>query len=111
MCTRLVNERWIATPTKSVASQWRRVLLLRFPVIPHGNNAKEFAALVRRGLKPIDAIRAATINAADLLRVQDRGQIKVGYHADIVGVNENPLEHIETLEKVSFVMKDGVVVK
>ncbi len=81
------------------------------PVIPHGENAKEFAALVRRGMQPIDAIRAATINAADLLKLQDRGQIKVGYHADIIGVIENPLTNIQTLENISFVMKDGEVFK
>jgi imidazolonepropionase-like amidohydrolase len=81
------------------------------PVIPHGENAKEFAALVRRGMAPIDAIRTATINAADLLRLQDRGQIKVGFHADIIGVMQNPLTNIQTLENVSFVMKDGEVFK
>ena len=81
------------------------------PVIPHGENAKEFAALVRRGMLPIDAIRAATINAADLMKWNDRGQIKVGYHADIIGVTDDPLTHIRTLEKVSFVMKDGEIFK
>ncbi|RDI48868.1 metal-dependent hydrolase family protein [Aquicella lusitana] len=81
------------------------------PVIPHGENAKEFAALVRRGMQPIDAIRTATINAADLLRLQDRGQIRVGYHADIIGVLENPLTNIHALEHVHFVMKDGEVFK
>lgn len=81
------------------------------PVIPHDQNGKEFAALVRRGMQPIDAIRAATINAADLLRLQDRGQIKVGYHADIIGVTENPLANIQILENVRFVMKDGEVFK
>lgn len=81
------------------------------PVIPHGENAKEFAALVRRGMKPIDAIRTSTINAADLLRRKDIGQIKVGYHADIIGVTENPLINISSLEKIQFVMKDGEVYK
>jgi imidazolonepropionase-like amidohydrolase len=80
-------------------------------IIPHGENAKEFAALVRRGMKEIDAIRSATINAADLLQLQDRGQIKVGYHADIIGVTENPLMNIRTLENIPFVMKDGEVFK
>lgn len=81
------------------------------PVIRHGDNAKHFAELVNEGMQPIDAIRAATINAADLLRLQDRGQIKVGFHADIIGITENPLTNIRTLENIPFVMKDGVVVK
>lgn len=81
------------------------------PVIPHGENGKEFAALVQRGMQPIDAIRAATINAADLLRIHDRGEIKIGYDADIIGVTENPLTNIKTLENIPFVMKDGVVFK
>ena len=80
------------------------------PVIPHGDNAKEFAALVRRGMKPIDAIRTATLNSAELLRVKDRGQIKIGYHADIIGLTENPLDNIQALEHVVFVMKDGEVI-
>lgn len=62
-------------------------------------------------MQPIDAIRAATINSADLLRLQDRGQIKVGYHADIIGVSEDPLTNIQTLENIPFVMKDGEVFK
>ena len=78
---------------------------------PHGDGAKLFAELVSRGMQSIDAIRAATIHAADLLRVQDCGQIKAGYHADIIGVAENPLIHIQTLENVRFVMKDGEVYK
>lgn len=80
-------------------------------VIPHGENAKEFSALVRRGMQPLDAIRTATINAADMMKIQDRGQIKVGYHADIIGVAENPLTNIQTLENVQFVVKDGEIFK
>lgn len=81
------------------------------PVTPHGDGAKLFAELVKRGMQPIDVIRATTVNAADLLRVQDRGQINPGYHADIIGVAENPLTNIQTLENVRFVMKDGEVFK
>lgn len=80
-------------------------------VIPHGTNAREFAALVDRGMKPIDAIRTATINAADLLGVQDRGTIGVGSLADIIAVRGNPVEDIHMMENVRFVMKGGVVVK
>jgi imidazolonepropionase-like amidohydrolase len=80
-------------------------------VIPHGSNAKEFAILVERGLSPLEAIRTATLNAAKLANLKDRGQLKVGYHADIIGVSDNPLTNIHILEKVNFVMKDGEVVK
>ncbi len=80
-------------------------------VFPHGNNAKEFASMVRHGMKPIDAIRAATINAASLLGVSDRGSIEAGQLADIIAVKGNPLDDVSTLERVTFVMKGGVVFK
>jgi len=80
-------------------------------VYPHGDNAKEFAVLVGYGMKPIDAIRAATLNAADLLGVSDRGAIAPGMLADLVAVPGNPLEDVRVLERVSFVMKGGEVVR
>jgi imidazolonepropionase-like amidohydrolase len=79
--------------------------------IPHTDNAKEFAVLVKRGMLPIDAIRAATINSAEMMKISDRGEIKVGYHADMIGITDNPLTNIKILENVRFVMKDGEVVK
>lgn len=81
------------------------------PIIPHGENAKEFSALIALGMTPIDAIRTATINAADLANIEDRGQIKVGFHADIIGVADDPTKSIKTLEHVRLVMKDGEVYK
>jgi len=80
-------------------------------VYPHGLNAREFGALVERGMTPLDALRTSTIHAADLLGVDDRGQIKAGLLADLVAVPGNPLDDIHVTERVSFVMKDGVVVK
>jgi imidazolonepropionase-like amidohydrolase len=80
------------------------------PLIPH-ENAKEFAALVARGMTPIEAIRAGTVNAAELLRVPDRGRIAPGLLADLVAVSGNPLENIRVLEDVRFVMKGGQVYK
>ena len=80
-------------------------------VYPHGLNAREFASLVERGMSPIDAIRTATVNAADLLGVNDRGTITAGRLADLIAVAGNPLEDIRTLEDVRFVMKGGEVVK
>jgi imidazolonepropionase-like amidohydrolase len=80
-------------------------------VFPHGDNAKEFAALVERGMTPLEAIRSATLNAADLLGVDDRGLIAPGRWADLVAVPGNPLEDIRVLEDVRFVMKGGKVFK
>lgn len=80
-------------------------------VIPHGQNAKEFGTLVARGMSPIDAIRTATTNAADLLGVSDRGHIAPGLLADLVAVPGNPLENVRVLEDVRFVMKGGQIYK
>ena len=81
-------------------------------VFPHGNNAKEFSYMVYGGMSPIEAIQAATTTNAFLLGIDSEvGQIKEGYLADIIAVNENPLTTINTLENVLFVMKDGVIYK
>ncbi|HVF28169.1 MAG TPA: amidohydrolase family protein [Pyrinomonadaceae bacterium] len=80
-------------------------------VIPHGQNAKEFNALVTKGMTPLDAIRTATVNAADLLGVSDRGVIAAGRLADLIGVPGDPLQNVRALEDVRFVMKGGAVFK
>jgi len=80
-------------------------------VYPHGDNAHEFAVYVGYGMKPADAIRTATVNAADLLGVSDRGVIAPGKLADLIAVKGNPLQDVKVLEQVSWVMKGGVVVK
>jgi imidazolonepropionase-like amidohydrolase len=80
-------------------------------VYPHGDNAREFAVLVGRGMTPADAIRTATVNATDLLGVSDRGNIAPGLLADLVAVPGNPLENIRVLEDVRFVMKGGQIYK
>lgn len=80
-------------------------------VFPHGDNAREFAVLVERGMKALDAIRTATVNAADVLGVNDRGAIAAGRLADLIAVPGNPLENIRVLEDVRFVMKGGTVYK
>jgi len=80
-------------------------------VFPHGDSGREFGAMVRRGMSPLDALRTATINAADLLGVGDRGQIKTGMLADIVAVEGNPLVDITVMEHVVFVMKGGELFK
>lgn len=72
---------------------------------PHGQNAKEFAALLSIGMTPRAAIQAATINAADLLGTPDRGSISPGLLADVVGVVGDPIQDITRLEHVCFVRK------
>jgi imidazolonepropionase-like amidohydrolase len=74
--------------------------------------SREFGALVRGGMAPIDALRAATINGAELLgRSKDIGAIEPGKYADIVAVDGDPLSDITVMEKVAFVMKGGEVYK
>jgi len=80
-------------------------------VFPHGENAREFGALVGYGIPPAHTLQMATIFAADLLGVDDRGVIAAGKRADLVAVPGNPLESIEVMEDVRFVMKEGVVYK
>jgi imidazolonepropionase-like amidohydrolase len=79
------------------------------PLIPHGQNAKEFSALVAGGMTPLDALRAGTVRAAELLGVPDRGAIAPTLRADIVAVKGNPLENVAATEAVVFVMKAGKV--
>ncbi|MEQ8262975.1 amidohydrolase family protein [Pseudohaliea sp.] len=79
-------------------------------VSPHGTNAREFRYMVEAGMPPMEAIKAATVNAAALLRVSDElGSIAPGRYADIVAVAGDPLEDITVLETVAFVMKGGEV--
>ncbi len=80
-------------------------------VSPHGMNAKEFALMTGLGMAPSAALRSATSVAAGLLGTDDRGTLAAGKLADIVAVPGNPLTDITAMERVSFVMKDGVVVK
>jgi imidazolonepropionase-like amidohydrolase len=81
-------------------------------VYPHGDNAKQFALLVRYGMTPMQAIRSATLDAAELLGWKDRvGSIEPGKLADLIAVQGDPLKDIRVLEDVRFVMKDGAVVK
>src|ERR1051325_4471680 len=68
------------------------------PAIPHGRNAKELIALVDRGMTPIQAIRAATTVAAELIDVDDRGRLEEGLFADIIAVDGDPLTDIGATE-------------
>jgi imidazolonepropionase-like amidohydrolase len=81
-------------------------------VFPHGGNGKQFAHMIKWGLTPIQAIQAATVSAADLLGWNNRvGVIATGAFADIIAVDGDPLKDVTELERVSFVMKGGVVHK
>ncbi len=81
-------------------------------VYPHGLNAHEFAVMVRLGLTPLQAIQAATLNAADLLGLSGKvGALEPGAWADIVAVDGDPVKDVTTLERVKFVMKGGEVVR
>ena len=77
---------------------------------PHGTQAREFALMVKYGMMPLAALQAGTLNGAKLLGWEGQiGALKPGYLADIVAVPGNPLTDITVLQKVTFVMKDGVV--
>jgi imidazolonepropionase-like amidohydrolase len=79
-------------------------------VSAHGDNAQEFALLVRAGMTPLEAIQSATVVAADHLKISDEaGRIAAGRPADIIAVRGNPLEDVTVLQRMAFVMKDGIV--
>jgi len=80
-------------------------------VIPHGHNAREFAALVDAGLAPADGLRAATIDASAAFHLPESGELRQGYAADIIAVTGDPLRDPAALSRVVFVMKQGRVVK
>jgi imidazolonepropionase-like amidohydrolase len=81
-------------------------------VYPHGDNAKQFFYMVKFGMTPAQAIRAATSSAADLIgRAKDVGTLEAGKFADVIAVTDDPLQNVRALENLGFVMKGGVVVK
>ena len=81
-------------------------------VSAHGDNWQEFILMTNAGMTNQDALKSATIETAKLLRIEDKlGQIKPGMLADIIAVQQNPVEDISTVENVIFVMKDGVIYK
>ena len=100
------------------ASEFKKQLAANVPIamgsdvgpFPHGTQAREFILMVNFGMSPLAAIQAGTLNGAKLLGWQDQiGALKPSYQADVVAVPGNPLEDITALQKVSFVMKAGVI--
>lgn len=81
-------------------------------VFKHGANSKEFAFMVEAGMPAMETIQAATITNARILKMSDEiGQVAEGFFADIIAVDDNPLEDISTMERVVFVMKNGIIYK
>jgi imidazolonepropionase-like amidohydrolase len=104
--------------TEIHAQEFKRQLAAGVPMamgsdvgpFPHGTQAREFVLMVKFGMTPLASIQAGTVNGAKLLGWQEQiGALKPGYMADIVAVPGNPLEDITALQKVTFVMKNGVV--
>ncbi|RFZ37924.1 Adenine deaminase [Mycobacterium marinum] len=79
------------------------------PAIPHGRNADELVTLVHWGMSPLAVLRAATVTAAELINVTDRGRLAAGQLADIIAVAGSPLDDITVTRSVGFVMKGGKV--
>jgi imidazolonepropionase-like amidohydrolase len=80
--------------------------------LPHGTQAVELELMVRYGMKPLTVLQADMIEGARLLGWEGQiGQLKPGYFADVIAVPGNPLEDIKAVEHVSFVMKNGEVVR
>ncbi|TDS12046.1 imidazolonepropionase-like amidohydrolase [Maribacter caenipelagi] len=97
--------------TKAIKADVKIAFGTDTPIIPHGKNAIEFAALIECGMSTKEAIKTATTNSAEMLGLTDRGEVKEGLLADLIAVDTNPIDDITTLEHVKFVMKDGVVYK
>jgi imidazolonepropionase-like amidohydrolase len=81
-------------------------------VFPHGQNAKEFKLMVDLGMQPIDALRSATGNAADLFGIAQKvGTLEKGKLADVIAIPGDPTADITATERVSFVMKEGKIIR
>ncbi len=98
-----------ATTTRAIEKGLRIALGTDAPAIPHGRNAKELLAMVDRGMTPLQALRAATTVAAELIDADDRGRLAPGLLADVIAVPGDPLSDIGVTESVRFVMKGGEV--
>jgi imidazolonepropionase-like amidohydrolase len=100
--------------------QFKKQLAARIPFavgsdvgpFPHGTQARELVLMVKYGMTPLQALQSDMLEGAKVLMWQGKiGELKPGYFADIVAVPGNPLDDISVTQKVSFVMKGGVVYK
>ena len=80
-------------------------------VYPHGQNGRQFATMVRYGMTPVEAIQAATVNAAAALKRDDVGVLEAGRYGDLIAVPGDVTQDVAALADVPFVMKGGVVAK
>ena len=108
---RIVGKRQRENFKMAVESGAKMVFGTDAGIFPHGKNAKQFKYMVEWGMKPIEAIRASTINTAELFGKTNIGEIKETFDADLIGVKGNPLKDISLLENVGFIMKEGQVIK
>jgi len=109
---REVSQRQRESFSRAVKGGVKMVMGTDAGIYPHGDNAKQFSRMVEFGMTPMQALQAATINSATLLKQErDLGALNEGFLADIVAVKGNPLEDITLTENVTFVMKNGVVYK
>lgn len=107
-----IGPRLKATFTKAYNERVKIAFGTDAGVYKHGLNWLEFTYMIEAGMKPMDAIKSATINAATLLGMQDKlGSIEAGKLADIVAVDGDPLKDAQAFGKMVFVMKDGVIYK
>jgi imidazolonepropionase-like amidohydrolase len=100
-----------ASLRKAIAAKVKVAFGTDAAVFPHGENAREFAVLTSLGMSQLEALRAATLNGADLLGKLDRGELAEGKLADIIAVPGDPLADIRVTERVVFVMIGGKTVK
>lgn len=102
----------MASHTKAFAAGVKVAFGTDSGVSKHGENAREFAMMVKAGMAPAQALKAATVNAAEALgRSASIGTIEPGKDADIIAVSGSPIEDVTRMEKVDFVMRHGVVHK
>ena len=101
----------MASHTRAIAAGVKVAFGTDTGVSRHGDNAQEFALMVEAGMTPAQAIRAATVAAAEALGRDDLGTLAPGKAADLIAVAASPLEDVRALERVGFVMRRGVVAK
>ena len=107
---RLAIDALDATVRKAISMGVRIAMGTDAGVYPHGRNAEELHLLVEHGMRPIDALKSTTSVDAELFGIDDRtGTLEAGKLADVVAVPGDPIVNIRAVEKVLFVMKEGVV--